>query len=184
MPRLPGALGTTGVAGVPNLSRAMHSKHASDIEEDGDDGGGDGDAAPKLGGDDTAQLTNLIGWIRGKSLTAKTSGFSDPAAPVDEGTQDCYQCHPGEETSCLRGVMAEAGMWCTDCHGSMQDVASPDRTPWVDEPQCGVCHGRTTPKTRTPSTATPRVTADFTVPPVMAAPMPSCPAWNLWTICR
>ncbi|MBP7960379.1 MAG: hypothetical protein KBG20_04985 [Caldilineaceae bacterium] len=135
------ALGTTGVAGVPNLSRAMHSKHASDIEEDGDDGGGDGDAAPKLGGDDTAQLTNLIGWIRGESPTAKTSGFSDLAAPVDEGTQDCYQCHPGEETSCLRGVMAEAGMWCTDCHGSMQDVASPDRTPWVDEPQCGDCHG-------------------------------------------
>jgi len=128
------ALGTTGVAGVPNLSRAMHSKHASDIE-------GGGDAAPNLGDDDTAQLSSLIGWMRGESPTAKTTGLSDLAAPVDEGTQDCYQCHPGEETSCLRGVMAEAGMWCTDCHGSMQDVASPDRIPWVDEPKCGDCHG-------------------------------------------
>ena len=135
------ALGTAGMPGVPNLSRAMHSKHASDIEGGGEAGG---DVVPPGGatglGDDVALVSQVIGWMRGESPTVSDAGLPG-LAPVDDGTQDCYQCHPGAETSCLRGVMAEAGMWCTDCHGSMQDVASEDRTPWVDEPKCGDCHG-------------------------------------------
>ncbi|GAB4422433.1 MAG: hypothetical protein Kow0031_00180 [Anaerolineae bacterium] len=56
-----------------------------------------------------------------------------------EGT--CYQCHPGPQTKCLRGTMAQDGMTCQDCHGDMADVADPARNPWLDEPRCGDCHG-------------------------------------------
>ncbi len=81
--------------------------------------------------------------------------------------QNCYQCHPGKETRCLRGAMFNGGMLCSDCHGSMAqigadfsegvssvelaafklglgdfyDPASPQpRVPWANEPGCGSCH--------------------------------------------
>lgn len=55
----------------------------------------------------------------------------------------CYACHPGPQTQCLRGVMAQKGMWCTGCHGNISQVADRSRTPWVTLPQCGasICHG-------------------------------------------
>ena len=61
-------------------------------------------------------------------------------------TNDCYKCHPGENTQCFRGVMHDGGMYCTDCHGNMEQVAhsiSEGRRPWLDEPSCGAtsCHG-------------------------------------------
>lgn len=62
----------------------------------------------------------------------------------DEETQNCYACHPGPQTQCLRDVMSQNPtdpLWCTDCHGSMSDVANPARTPWVTEPRCQNCHG-------------------------------------------
>jgi hypothetical protein len=34
------------------------------------------------------------------------------------------------------------GMECVDCHeGGMSSLGDEDRTPWVDEPRCGDCHG-------------------------------------------
>ncbi len=64
-------------------------------------------------------------------------------APLDDFTMEgtCYQCHPGPQTKCLRGTMAQDGMTCQDCHGNMADVANPARQPWLDEPRCGDCHG-------------------------------------------
>lgn len=60
-------------------------------------------------------------------------------------TSDCYKCHPGQNTKCLRGVMStDHNMSCTDCHGSMEKVAASiheGRRPWIDEPKCGSCHG-------------------------------------------
>jgi hypothetical protein len=60
-------------------------------------------------------------------------------------TNDCYLCHPGPNTKCLRGVMSnEHNMSCTDCHGGMKQVAESiheGRRPWIDEPKCGSCHG-------------------------------------------
>jgi hypothetical protein len=61
-------------------------------------------------------------------------------------TSDCYKCHPGPKTKCFRDVMASAGMQCSDCHGSMSNVANTidqGRRPWLDEPSCGStnCHG-------------------------------------------
>jgi hypothetical protein len=60
----------------------------------------------------------------------------------DEETQDCYDCHPGNQTQCLRDVMSQppTNYWCTNCHGDMLDVADENRTPWMDEPRCGTCH--------------------------------------------
>lgn len=60
-------------------------------------------------------------------------------------TDDCYQCHPGPQTQCLRDVMSQQhGMTCQDCHGEIADVASSieqGREPWLEEPRCGDCHG-------------------------------------------
>lgn len=60
-------------------------------------------------------------------------------------TSDCYKCHPGPKTKCFRDVMFLAGKVCTDCHGSMSNIAntiSQGRRPWLDEPTCGMsgCH--------------------------------------------
>ncbi len=52
----------------------------------------------------------------------------------------CYDCHPGPQTKCLRDVMYKEGKTCTDCHGTMKQVADPTRRPWIDEPKCGSCH--------------------------------------------
>jgi hypothetical protein len=78
---------------------------------------------------------------------------------------NCYQCHPGSTTQCLRGAMFNAYMLCSDCHGSLLQVGndfsknvSPSnpgafiladdfytnpgtpRVPWANEPGCGACH--------------------------------------------
>lgn len=60
------------------------------------------------------------------------------AVPVDP---PCYACHPGPETAMFRGTHATRGITCTDCHGSMADLAGADREPWVDLPRCDACHG-------------------------------------------
>jgi hypothetical protein len=69
---------------------------------------------------------------------------------------NCYQCHPGHTTQCLRGAMANGGMDCIDCHGDLASVGgdyplmaggSIDgtndgnlRRPWQDLPRCQSCH--------------------------------------------
>ncbi|NQU44968.1 hypothetical protein HQ520_16910 [bacterium] len=74
------------------------------------------------------------------SLSRALHGKHRDRVPND----DCYACHPGEQTQCLRDVMFKAGMVCQDCHGSMGQVADSigqGRRPWLDEPRCGDCHG-------------------------------------------
>lgn len=64
-----------------------------------------------------------------------------------EVTNDCYTCHPGPNTQCLRDVMStQFGMVCQNCHGSVTNVGesiSSGRVPWLQEPACGAvqCHG-------------------------------------------
>lgn len=55
---------------------------------------------------------------------------------------DCYSCHPGPQTKCLRDTMSnDFGMGCTDCHvGGMGALGRENRTPWLDEPRCADCH--------------------------------------------
>lgn len=52
----------------------------------------------------------------------------------------CHACHPGPKTNCLRDVMSRAAITCTNCHGTMEDVADPARVPWVNMPSCLTCH--------------------------------------------
>jgi mono/diheme cytochrome c family protein len=62
-----------------------------------------------------------------------------------EETNDCYKCHPGPTTRCLRDVMSQQyGLTCISCHGNTQQVATSieqGRRPWLDEPRCQTCHG-------------------------------------------
>jgi len=62
-----------------------------------------------------------------------------------EVTNDCYKCHPGPNTQCLRDVMSQRfGMTCQSCHGTTANVArtiDQGREPWLEEPRCQTCHG-------------------------------------------
>jgi hypothetical protein len=69
---------------------------------------------------------------------------------------NCYQCHPGNITQCLRGAMANGGINCFDCHGDLSSVGGVSpllsggsidgtndgqaRRPWQDLPRCQACH--------------------------------------------
>jgi len=93
--------------------------------------------------------------------------LTNQAARLAALDNNCYQCHPGKNTRCLRGAMFNGGMLCSDCHGSMSQVgadfsqgvspATPGafklglgnfydptsaqpRVPWANEPGCGSCH--------------------------------------------
>ncbi len=66
--------------------------------------------------------------------------------------KDCYQCHPGNNVNCYRGVHTSKtinghNMWCTDCHGDLnQRIAQGQMLqPWSDTtlPKCGTCHSNT-----------------------------------------
>ncbi|GIK41474.1 MAG: cytochrome c3 family protein [Bacteroidetes bacterium] len=54
----------------------------------------------------------------------------------------CYNCHPGPKTQCLRDVMSQKGMTCSNCHSTLQTV-SQNPAPWLNEPRCdnSGCHG-------------------------------------------
>lgn len=60
------------------------------------------------------------------------------------GAAECYQCHPGKQTQCLRGAMnTRHGLQCQSCHGTMGALANGiqlGRVPWAQEPRCGTCH--------------------------------------------
>ncbi|MCX6052631.1 MAG: hypothetical protein NTZ60_08985 [Campylobacterales bacterium] len=100
-----------------------------------------------------ALATTSIG--NAKSLTAslhsKHSGVTDPSNGLtlnnSTNRDACYSCHPGAATECLRGAMGSAKnpdgsqmMQCQSCHGTMSDVGNTNRTGWMDEPNCQVCH--------------------------------------------
>ena len=79
----------------------------------------------------------------------------DPFLAQQKLEQNCYQCHPGKRTQCLRGAMFSGGSVCQDCHGEMEQVgndftrdfptspgvmAADLRVPWASEPGCQSCH--------------------------------------------
>lgn len=60
---------------------------------------------------------------------------------------DCYQCHPGNGVDCYRGHHVDKGLWCTDCHGDLnQRIAEGQlQQPWsaATLPKCADCHSNT-----------------------------------------
>lgn len=71
----------------------------------------------------------------------KQHNFLDEVLP---GITGCNMCHPGPNTQCLRGTMAnDYGMVCQDCHGTMRTMHTSienGRIPWLQEPACRTCH--------------------------------------------
>jgi hypothetical protein len=87
----------------------------------------------------------LLGKQGVKNLSLAMHGFHKDKVNVsaDPKEPDCYNCHPGPKTNCLRGMMSHAGMSCKDCHGDMTGMANSlisGRQPWLQEPRCGDCH--------------------------------------------
>jgi hypothetical protein len=112
------ALGMEGNPELPNLSRAMHARHAPD---------------------GAAAETSAFG-ASVQALLGQTRNVSVPAVAPNEGTDNCYLCHPGQQTQCLRDIMYSNNVTCIDCHGGTAAVADPARRPWIDLPRCGTCH--------------------------------------------
>lgn len=75
-----------------------------------------------------------------KSMSAAMHGAHAPRMATAGLTNECYACHPGIRTDCLRDVHAARGMNCKDCHQGMAEVGNPARNPWVDLPRCDNCH--------------------------------------------
>lgn len=91
----------------------------------------------------TKPLTAAMHSLHGMVKDAKSGKLLDDITNRDS----CYQCHPGSQTKCLRGVMGTAtlvdgsqAMQCQSCHGSMSNVGSSTRTGWLSQPNCQACH--------------------------------------------
>ncbi len=92
-------------------------------------------------------LSRAIHQRHGKTMSGELPSMSNTAIIADNGTDGCFQCHPGEQTQCFRGAMANAGLSCESCHGGMLAVGGQFtlangviRQPWSDLPKCQSCH--------------------------------------------
>lgn len=95
--------------------------------------------------------SNALGTLGIGNIPQLTTAIHSSHASVVDSTGEtlnssttkssCYNCHPGKDTSCLRGAMGGDGsMSCQNCHGDMKKVGSLLREGWIDEPNCGNCH--------------------------------------------
>ncbi|WP_243438679.1 hypothetical protein [Fundidesulfovibrio soli] len=100
------------LAGNPTLCASCHYSKALDL-------GGTGPQGP--------QLTHIY-LSRGMHKHHGTSwpmldGMGTYVVPIPgTGVTQCYYCHPGNDTQCLRSVMAVKGMQCQSCHGELLQV--------------------------------------------------------------
>lgn len=137
---------TQPVAPVSNeincVSSGCHSSEQQILNEHEREGGFDPNNTPILCAD--CHADNALG-------TTGQAGVPSLSEVIHKKhgkkTNDCYKCHPGPNTQCLRGVMkTQHDFVCQDCHGSVSDVAQSiknGREPWLEEPSCGAgeCHG-------------------------------------------
>ena len=94
-------------------------------------------ADPALGTPGTPGVKNLS--------AAMHSSHATRMQPVANLGNSCYACHPGFNTKCQRDIHFSKGIHCTQCHGDMAAVGSPNRRPWLDEPKCATCHQQRRP---------------------------------------
>lgn len=114
-------------SGKPVLCAACHSSNALGT----------------TGAANTKSLTSAMHSLHGMVKDAKSGKLLDDIT----NREACYQCHPGSQTKCLRGVMGTAtltdgtmAMQCQSCHGTMSNVGSATRVGWLDQPNCQACH--------------------------------------------
>jgi hypothetical protein len=120
-------LAATAAAGKPILCAACHASNA-------------------LPGTGVPGIKPLTGAMHSYHAMVKDAASGQVLDSIDNRSA-CYQCHPGSQTKCLRGVMGnavlangQAAMDCQSCHGTMSNVGSGTRTGWLDEPNCQACH--------------------------------------------
>ena len=124
------------------VSSGCHSSEQNILNAHDDEGGFDPNDTPILCAE--CHASNALGMTGQPGLPSLSEAIHKEHG---EKTNDCYKCHPGPQTECLRGVMAnEHDFTCQTCHGSVRQVGesiSSGREPWFDEPSCGdpACHG-------------------------------------------
>lgn len=121
----------------PVLCASCHYSKALDLS-------GTGPSANQRGHADLSKAMHLR---HGRTLDNQLPTADNPAIIAETGVQACYKCHPGNETNCLRSVMAGAGVGCQNCHGGLLAVGGQFRLtdgryrePWTDLPKCQSCH--------------------------------------------
>jgi hypothetical protein len=88
------------------------------------------------------------------SIHSLHATVTDPDTGITLGNSPdraaCYHCHPGANSHALRGVMGDSiatngvrAIQCQSCHGGMTNMASANRTGWIDLPDCQSCHSGT-----------------------------------------
>ena len=92
-------------------------------------------------------MSHAIHGRHGMNIDGNMPDVANPPIISDEGKAACYNCHPGKQTQCFRGVMFSAGLNCQSCHGGLLAVAGTFplddgsiRQPWQDLPKCQSCH--------------------------------------------
>jgi hypothetical protein len=123
------------------VSSGCHSSEANILNEHEEEGGFDPNNTPILCAE--CHSDNALGTPGHPGVPSLSQAIHEAHG---EETNNCYKCHPGTNTQCLRDTMHTAGMICQDCHGSVAQVGSSiaqGREPWLEEPQCGdaACHG-------------------------------------------
>jgi hypothetical protein len=126
------------------VSSGCHSSEQAILNMHASEAGFDPNNTPILCA--TCHASNALGLAGNPNLPSLSEAIHKQHGEV---TNDCYKCHPGPNTQCLRGVMkTQHGFVCQDCHGSVTQVGesiSSGREPWFQEPSCGAteCHGAT-----------------------------------------
>ena len=126
---------TAGLSTATDILQAHDRLHGTDLEH----------SKPVLcAGCHADPALGLTGQAGVPNLSSAMHGAHAARMSVVQLDVECYACHPGVRTQCLRDVHLARGMNCLDCHVSMAAVADPARQPWVDEPRCGSsgCHTR------------------------------------------
>jgi len=124
--------GTSLWANRPVLCASCHYSTALDLS-------GQGPAGSQIGHENLSQAMHRR---HGKTLNDQLPTTGNPPIIAGAGVQACYKCHPGNDTNCLRSVMATALVSCQQCHGELLAVGAQyqNRRPWVDMPKCQSCH--------------------------------------------
>lgn len=124
------------------VSSGCHSSPQSLLNGHDEEGGFNPDDTPILCAE--CHSSNALGTPGHPGVPSLSQAVHEHHGEV---TNDCYKCHPGPNTQCLRDVMAtQHGFVCQTCHGSVSQVGhsiDQGREPWLEEPSCGAtqCHG-------------------------------------------
>ena len=121
----PNGLYSSASSGKPVLCVACHVSNAYQIE-----------AGFPTGMTGIPPLTQVIHGLHAGQVDPDTGMTLDNI----NNRSSCYLCHPGSTTQCLRGAMSGASTQCQSCHSKMSHVGSPNRSGWLDEPDCQSCH--------------------------------------------